>query len=292
MSARHAKRVQRLQEEAAAAASDDDEDDDYIRKPSGSAFGLGLLQDSEPDESEPDDDDEPPAPVPAPAPAPAPAPTPSHGSGKKNKKRNKPSAKDQAEEEEDEDALLAALARENAACPTPATDEETDAVANASELLKLSTAHLDATNELSRTFGARTLRKIAAAERAEHRPQQPPHQQRRAATKAIFVRPRDTWPPPRSGLGMELQRTEGGVSWFVFTRSSLYVQSEAELQACVDSADPNLLQRLLQIYPYQLDGLLRLAEYCAHTGRHELSAELVEVRTTTHLERTHRQIGL
>ena len=36
--------------------------------------------------------------------------------------------------------------------------------AAASELLKLSTAHLDATNELSKTFGRGTLRKIAAAE--------------------------------------------------------------------------------------------------------------------------------
>ena len=153
------------------------------------------------------------------------------------------------------------------------------------DLLKLSTSHLDATNELSRKLAVskKGLSKIVAAERAEQRgagrgpaPGPGGHQGGRRVAKAVFVRPRDTWPPVRSGLGMELVRSEGGLSWFVFTQSSLYAQSEQELQLCVQSADPNSLHRLLRTYPYQLDGLLLLADYCGRTGQHELASEMIE----------------
>ena len=53
---------------------------------------------------------------------------------------------------------------------------------------------------------------------------------------------------------MGLVRSEGGLSWFVFTHSSLYAQSEQELELCVQSADPNSLHGLLRAYPYPQAG--------------------------------------
>ena len=53
------------------------------------------------------------------------------------------------------------------------------------------------------------------------------HHGARRTARPLFVRPRDTWPPLRgTGLGMELLRTDGGVSEFTFTHSAAYAQSE------------------------------------------------------------------
>ena len=63
---------------------------------------------------------------------------------------------------------------------------------------------------------------------------------------------------------------------FAFTQSAAYRLTQLEVDAAVNTADPNVLQRLLGAYPYQLDALLRLSDYCSRTGQHERSAELVE----------------
>ena len=180
-----------------------------------------------------------------------------------NKQRR--AAKQRPEDELDEDGVLAAAAAERAASSeaTAEAEAEADAEADADiDLLKLSTSHLDATNELSRKLAVskKGLSKIVAAERAEQRGAgrgpgpAAGHQGGRRVAKTVLVRPRDTWPPVRSGLGMELVRSEGGLSWFVFTHSSLYAQSEQELELCVQSADPNSLHGLLRTYPYPQAG--------------------------------------
>ena len=168
------------------------------------------------------------------------------------------------------------------------------------EWWKLSAANLDASTELSRKFGRGTMRLLAAAERAEHGGRGG-HGARRGARGggtrrlaggggALLVRARDHWPPVGGGIDMVVDRQaqeqagideaelapagDGGEMWFVFTYTSAYRASEAMLEEAVASADPNQLQQLLQAYPYQVDGLLRLADYCTRTGQHELSSEV------------------
>ena len=274
MSSRHLRKLQERQAEASqqADASEDSEHEGHPpTQPARNAF-AGLL-----DSDEEDDEDasaEQPTSVEQPLVSPASVDAAGSDGPRKPSNKQRRAAKQRPEEELDEHELLAAAAAERAAFSEIPAEAEAD-------LLKLSTSHLDATNELARTFGRGTLRKIVAAERAERGAGRGPgaaagHQGGRRAAKTVFVRPRDTWPPVRSGLGMELQRSEGGLSWFVFTHSSLYAQSEQELQLCVQSADPNSLHRLLRTYPYQLDALLLLADYCGRTAQHELASELVE----------------
>jgi len=278
MSSRHLRKLQERQAEASqqADASEDSEHEGHPpTQPARNAF-AGLL-----DSDEEDDEDasaEQPTSVEQPLVSPASVDAAGSDGPRKPSNKQRRAAKQRPEEELDEHELLAAAAAERAAFSEIPAEAEAEAEA---DLLKLSTSHLDATNELARTFGRGTLRKIVAAERAERGAGRGPgaaagHQGGRRAAKTVFVRPRDTWPPVRSGLGMELQRSEGGLSWFVFTHSSLYAQSEQELQLCVQSADPNSLHRLLRTYPYQLDALLLLADYCGRTAQHELASELVE----------------
>ena len=278
MSSRQLKKLQQRQEATAQQARESDEDDDLSSaQPARNAFAGLLDSDSEDDsEAAARTAQEPPSACAAALePARYSAASACASSAVSHRRKHKNTNK--AEAEPDEAELLAAVVAERAACPDTAAD---GAVAE-EDPLKLNMGHLDATKELSRTFGRNTLRKIAAAERAERGAGRGPgvagaHQGGRRAAKPVFVRPRDTWPPLRSGLGMELQRSEAGVSWFSFTQSALYVQSEMELQVCVQSADPNSLQRLLRTYPFQLDALLLLSDYLGRTAQHELAAELVE----------------
>eukprot|EP00964_Phaeocystis_antarctica_P121767 scaffold85436_cov57-Phaeocystis_antarctica.AAC.2 len=299
MSSRHLRKVQERQAEAAVGqqvdTSDDSEHEDHPpTQPARNAFAGLLDSDEEAEEAEEveeaEEAEEEPAtsaeqPTSVEQPLASPASVDAAGSDSQRKPSNKQrrAAKQRPEDELDEDEVLAAAAAERAAFTKVPAEADAEADADA-DLLKLSTSHLDATNELSRKLAVskKGLSKIVAAERAEQRGAgrgpgpAAGHQGGRRVAKTVFVRPRDTWPPVRSGLGMELVRSEGGLSWFVFTHSSLYAQSEQELQLCVQSADPNSLHRLLRTYPYQLDGLLLLADYCGRTGQHELASEMVE----------------
>ena len=266
-----------------ADVSDDSEHEDHPpTQPARSAF-FGLLESEDEAEEEPTSSEEHPTSVEPPLASPASVDAAGSDGQRKPSNKQRRAAKQRPEDELDEDEVLAAAAAERAALSEVPAEAEAEAGADA-DLLKLSTSHLDATNELSRKLAVskKGLSKIVAAERAEQRGAgrgpgpAAGHQGGRRVAKTVFVRPRDTWPPVRSGLGMELVRSEGGLSWFVFTHSSLYAQSEQELQLCVQSADPNSLHRLLRTYPYQLDGLLLLADYCARTGQHELASEMVE----------------
>ena len=289
--------LRKRQAEAAASQqaedTSDDSDEDHSTQPARNAFDGLLDSDEEEAEDEPAssvDDAFVKQTVASPASVgPAGASVGAAGSDGQRKPSNKQrrAAKQRPEDELDEDGVLAAAAAERAASSeaTAEAEAEADAEADADvDLLKLSTSHLDATNELSRKLAVskKGLSKIVAAERAEQRGAgrgpgpAAGHQGGRRVAKTVLVRPRDTWPPVRSGLGMELVRSEGGLSWFVFTHSSLYAQSEQELELCVQSADPNSLHGLLRAYPYQLDGLLLLADYLGRTGQHELASEMVE----------------
>ena len=286
MSSRHLRKSQEQAEAAASQQADtsDDSDEDHPTQPARSNAFAGLLDSDEEAEDEPAssvDDAFVNQILASPASV---GPAGSDGQRKPSNKQRR-AAKQRPEDELDEDGVLAAAAAERAATSEATAETETEADAEAdADLLKLSTSHLDATNELSRKLAVskKGLSKIVAAERAEQRgagrgPRQAAgHQGGRRVAKTVLVRPRDTWPPVRSGLGMELVRSEGGLSWFVFTHSSLYAQSEQELELCVQSADPNSLHGLLRTYPYQLDGLLLLADYLGRTGQHELASEMVE----------------
>ena len=297
MSSRHLRKLQERQAEAAASQQAEDtsgdSDEDHPTQPVRNAFDGLLDSDEEEAEDEPAssvDDAFVKQTVASPASVgPAGASVGAAGSDGQRKPSNKQrrAAKQRPEDELDEDDVLAAAAAERAASSeaTAEAEAEADAEADADiDLLKLSTSHLDATNELSRKLAVskKGLSKIVAAERAEQRGAgrgpgpAAGHQGGRRVAKTVLMRPRDTWPPVRSGLGMELVRSEGGLSWFVFTHSSLYAQSEQELELCVQSADPNSLHGLLRAYPYQLDGLLLLADYLGRTGQHELASEMVE----------------
>ena len=127
--------------------------------------------------------------------------------------------------------------------------------------------------EQGRIFGRATLRALAAAERAVFGGRGHGGRGRGSARKTLLVKPRDQW-PPLTGTGLGMETCADGS--FAFTQSAAYRLTQLEVDAAVNTADPNVLQRLLGAYPYQLDALLRLSDYCSRTGQHERSAELVE----------------
>jgi len=154
---------------------------------------------------------------------------------------------------------------------------------------RLSSLHVDVTNELSKVFGRHTIRQAAQERKAAA------HGRQAAAAAAKrelalrtggggrgrLIRPRDTWPPFGGCLGMEIDRevvepTDATARCFTFTMSSSYRQSQRELEEAVDVGDPELLRNVVQRHPCQVDGLLRLGEYCGKTGQLELAAELTE----------------
>jgi len=62
---------------------------------------------------------------------------------------------------------------------------------------------------------------------------------------------------------------------FVFSMSRAYRDLQTEIEMAVATGDPNALQRVLAAAPFNPDGLVRLADYCRHTGQNELASECV-----------------
>ena len=177
MSSRHLRKLQERQAEAAAsqqADTSDDSDEDHPTQPARNAFDGLLDSDEEEAEDEPAsslDDAFVKQTVASPASVgPAGASVGAAGSDGQRKPSNKQrrAAKQRPEDELDEDGVLAAAAAERAASSeaTAEAEAEADAEADADvDLLKLSTSHLDATNELSRKLAVskKGLSKIVAA---------------------------------------------------------------------------------------------------------------------------------
>ena len=251
---------------------DDDEDAPELRQQRPAASFAALLgddsddgiDDDDSDDAIDDDDDATAATAPLPAAAAAPPPRPT------NRERRRAN-KAQDDDDDDDDALLARAA---AAQPAAAQDDDDGADAAApADPWALSAEHLDVSTEQGRIFGRATLRALAAAERAVFGGRGHGGRGRGSARKTLLVKPRDQW-PPLTGTGLGMETCADGS--FAFTQSAAYRLTQLEVDAAVNTADPNVLQRLLGAYPYQLDALLRLSDYCSRTGQHERSAELVE----------------
>eukprot|EP00965_Chrysotila_dentata_P143930 4754497-Pleurochrysis_carterae.AAC.3 len=153
----------------------------------------------------------------------------------------------------------------------------------ARHVMRIEAQHLDATNELTKTFGRRTIQKLAAADRAERGARG--HGAARArgslagGSRCWFGRPRDTWPPVGPGLEMEAlpnSAARRGEMHFAFVYSRAYREAQREVEAAVLLGDPNALAAVLRSVPFQVDALARYADYCMYGGQHELAAECVD----------------
>ncbi|KAL1529060.1 hypothetical protein AB1Y20_000023 [Prymnesium parvum] len=240
----------------------DSSSDDLPRLAPANAFGA--LQQDEPSASDAEDDE---------------APDPPAAAAAACRRRVRPSRHAPVDEDE---LITAAMAEAAKAAAARREAEEARREAEQADPWRLDAAHLEVSNELSRKFGKSTLKMLAAAERAEGRRAarpKPPAGARKLRGGSLLVKPRDGWAAWSGGVGMEIdssRRDDAGATWFVFTYSAAYRQSERGVHAAVESADPAQLQQVLQHWPYQLDALLRLAEYTTRTAQHELSSELVE----------------
>ena len=67
-----------------------------------------------------------------------------------------------------------------------------------------------------------------------------------------------------------------GARYFVYERTPAAAEANQAFQACVNSGDPNALVAFLHRFPYHVDGLLQLSEFCKQTSDYELAAELIE----------------
>ena len=130
---------------------------------------------------------------------------------------------------------------------------------------KLDLKHLDVSNELSKRFGKRTLRLLAAAERADAEAERNGARQRgqrqqrgaargaaplRSSARALFIRPPEHWPRVGGGLTMEVHHRgvaesdadAPGAMAFSFSLSRAGRDALEEFGWAVDSLDVGAIQ--------------------------------------------------
>ena len=208
------------------------------------------------------------------------------------------------------DGEVDVLSQVQASSSTTATCAEEDigksAVIEGAAIWQLDPRHLDMANELGARFGKDTMRKLAAADRLEQRRAKAMSRggagggrcgRSRIPSRHMFGAPRDTWPPIGGGLGMDIDRGHAVETQttlpsstavhgldvvgnssplnFVFSMTRAYRESQLEMEMAVTMGDPNALQRILAAAPYNVDGLVRLADYCMYTGQNELASECI-----------------
>jgi hypothetical protein len=297
------KRAMRAQQQQPdEGLSDSDSDDELIGQPrTGNAFGFllagsdGSISDAEESDAEDANDD---VGGPAVEPVVSEPSAASHGQ-RRRRQQDVPGSTGDAQNDDAEEMLLD-LARTTAA-PEPAPAPE------GVDPWQIDPRHLDGANELSARFGKDTMRKLAAADRLEQR--------HGGASKAgaggrgtrsrlggrwLFGAPRDAWPPVGGGLGMEFDRSSDGAAAvdpailnpaivmpihvnsgsstpasFIFSMSRAYRELQVEMEMATATGDPNALQQVLAAAPFNPDGLVRLSDYCRHTGQNEFSSECI-----------------
>ena len=63
----------------------------------------------------------------------------------------------------------------------------------------------------------------------------------------MFIQGKEGWPrAPGGGLGMEVEKRQGGITTFRFTHNKVYQQAQKEFDMCVLSMDPSLMVNLLR----------------------------------------------
>jgi len=290
------KRAMRAQQQPEEELSDSDDHDEPIgQSRTGKAFGFLLagsddsLSDAESDANDAHDD------VGGPPVEPM-VSEPNAGSRRQHRRRQQDlhGSSGDAQNDDEEDLVPDPIRLTASPAPEPAPALESV------DVWQIDPRHLDGANELSARFGKDTMRKLAAADRLE---------QRRGGAKDgaagragrsrlvgrwLFGAPRDTWPPVGGGLGMELERSADGPAArattsvgqvqvssggkpasFVFTMSRAYRELQVEMEMATATGDPNALQRVLAVAPFNPDGLVRLSDYCGHTGQHEFASECI-----------------
>nr|XP_032835456.1 transcription factor 25 isoform X2 [Petromyzon marinus] len=137
------------------------------------------------------------------------------------------------------------------------------------QLLNVEHRHLNPDNELKRFFGARAV--MGDANRRRRRHNQP------CRRHTWLTVPKDTWPRPgRTGIGMELVESRGGLHFFRFVHSRDYQRVQNAFLDAVDSMDPHNLVALTHTSPYHVDSLLQLSDVCRLQDDHEMAREFVE----------------
>ena len=290
---------------AAAAAREDvsddseDEHEDDFRVYAGKNKAAFALLNEEGEESSEDDGNDSDDSVPgeaAPAPIERDTETLLSNRERRELKRQQQQQQQQQLESSSDNAVAPAHAKEHEPRPPPVQKPKEAAI----DPWQLNALHVDVSNELSRMFGRDALREANAAERKERQRLAHGSDRARAATaarlrakgggggRARMIKPRDNWPDVVSGgLGMDIDHEHGSNArsassgrfgdlpdqFFVFTHSSTYRQSQSALTEIVEMGDPRALQEFVAAHPWQVDGLLRLSDYLAMIGQHELAAE-------------------
>ncbi|EDW76705.1 uncharacterized protein Dwil_GK19956 [Drosophila willistoni] len=142
-------------------------------------------------------------------------------------------------------------------------------------LLNVELKHLNAQNEMRRTFGKRVVKV----------------QNRRGRQKVTLktthmVTPKDTWPPlTKNAVTMRLIPTQeqagsskspGSVQWFTFEHSEYYQGIQSMFLAALERIDSEFLITLIKRCPYHVDALIQLSEVCKMTEDYALASELME----------------
>ncbi|CAN0390173.1 unnamed protein product [Lampetra fluviatilis] len=139
------------------------------------------------------------------------------------------------------------------------------------QVLNVEHRHLNPDNELKRFFGARAVMGDANSRRRRQQHNRPC---RRVTWLTV---PKDSWPRPgRTGIGMELLESLGGLHFFRFVHSRDYQRVQHAFLDAVDSMDPHNLVALTHTSPYHVDSLLQLSDVCRLQEDHEMAREFVE----------------
>eukprot|EP01114_Cavostelium_apophysatum_P008342 TRINITY_DN2075_c0_g1_i1.p1 TRINITY_DN2075_c0_g1~~TRINITY_DN2075_c0_g1_i1.p1 ORF type:complete len:604 (+),score=194.27 TRINITY_DN2075_c0_g1_i1:1340-3151(+) len=144
--------------------------------------------------------------------------------------------------------------------------EITEAPAKKS-IFSLDVKNLDADTEMERIFGKKTMKEVLK-ESKNHR--------RVMHMKTFLVKPKEHWPKPTTGIGMDFIETKDGISYFKITFNASYKATQEEFYRCVQSGNPSSFQYLLSKCPYHVDSLLQLSEICKKTGEFEMAMDLIE----------------
>ncbi|KAG1649817.1 Transcription factor 25 [Nymphon striatum] len=134
-------------------------------------------------------------------------------------------------------------------------------------LLTVAHKHLNPNNEMRKMFGS----KVVHAEQSKRRGR---HKSHSKATWLVAHRP--NWPPlDKLGLSMIHDESKGS-QFFRFEHSKQYQNVQFQLQAAIESFNPENIAALLRVYPYHVDSLIQLSDACKMGEDLQMAAELIE----------------
>ncbi|CAG9771067.1 unnamed protein product [Ceutorhynchus assimilis] len=202
---------------------------------------------------------------------------------KKRKKRKKKSGKhanthrsseDNADVDEVERSLreVNRLLGESPKIHVPTNQKSHDSGTNhRKSVLSVQHKHLNANNELKKMFGSKIIQ-------AEHKRKNRGAGGSRGHLKNTWMATsRETVPQMgKAGLSMTLLESKDGLQYFAYEHSQNYRQAENTFLKAVDSLNPDHIVSLINEYPYHVNALIQLSDFCKLSEDLSTAAELIE----------------